>query len=243
MIHSHRAFSHLVHAVGEEGFGDDRLRQAAWVARCVGRDRTGPLRAQDFERLADRFEAESVTAGSLLFSTGAPPKGVWFVREGLIELSVDTDREHTVVDVLRPGDLAGDLAILLETPPPYTARARTDAHCLFLPAPELEALLGDPAICRRWLTSVSKRLAAGQGRLINMLGRPLPTQLDQLLLDEAVDNTIDLPHRTLAAMLGTSVPALNKTLKEFDRDGLITLDDPRIILTDPDRLHHLESAH
>ncbi|MCA2208666.1 Crp/Fnr family transcriptional regulator [Nocardia rosealba] len=244
MIHSHRAFSHLVRATGEDNFGDDQLRHAAWVARCVGRLRTCPLRVEDYDELADRFEPKPLVAGSSLFVAGAAPEGVWFVRQGLVELSVGSAQEQTVIDVLRPGDLDGDLALLLETPPPYTARARTDSHCLFLPAAAFDALLADhPDISRRWLTSVAKRLAAGQGRLINMLGRPLPTQLAQLLLDEAVDNTVDLPHRTLAAMLGTSVPTLNKALKEFDRDDLITLHDPTITLTSLDRLHHLESSH
>ncbi|WP_181698105.1 Crp/Fnr family transcriptional regulator [Nocardia sp. GTS18] len=159
MIHSHRAFSHLVRATGEDNFGDDQLRHAAWVARCVGRLRTCPLRVEDYDELADRFEPKPLVAGSSLFVAGAAPEGVWFVRQGLIELSVGSAQEQTVIDVLRPGDLDGDLALLLETPPPYTARARTDSRCLFLPAAAFDALLADhPDISRRWLTSVAKRL-------------------------------------------------------------------------------------
>jgi Mn-dependent DtxR family transcriptional regulator len=45
----------------------------------------------------------------------------------------------------------------------------------------------------------------------------------QLLLDEAVDDTITLTQRTLAAMLGVQRPSLNKIVKALEGDGLITI--------------------
>ncbi|MGW6423092.1 Crp/Fnr family transcriptional regulator [Nocardia sp. NPDC055053] len=244
MIHSHRAFSHLVHAMGEESFGDDQLRHAAWIARCVGRGPTAPLSPGEFTELVGRVEVGPLAAGSLVFSAGAPADGVWMVKQGQVELSVGSGRERAVVDVLGPGDVDGDIALLLGMPLAYTARTRTDANCLFLPASAFEALLAnDPATARRWFSSVTQRVSAGQGRLINMLGRPLPTQVAQLLLDEAVDGSVQLAQRTLAAMLGVHRPSLTKALKEFERRDLISIDDEAISIIDAERLRRLESAH
>ncbi len=38
-----------------------------------------------------------------------------------------------------------------------------------------------------------------------------------------VDGSIHLAQGTLAAMLGVQRPSLNKILKDFERDGLITI--------------------
>lgn len=154
-----------------------------------------------------------------------------------IELAVGSGRRRAVVDVLRAGDVDGDIPLLLDMPLPYTARALSDATCLFLNRDAFERLLATrPAISRRWLSSVAQRVSAGQSRLIGMLGRPLPAQLAQLLLDEVVDARVELAQRTIAAMLGVQRPSINKILKEFERDRLITVGYAIIEVTDPEGL-------
>jgi CRP-like cAMP-binding protein len=147
---------------------------------------------------------------------------VWIVRQGQIELAVGSGRRRVVVDVLRAGDVDGDIPLLLDMPMAYTARALNDSTCLYLDRAAFENLLAThPNIARRWLSSVAQRVSAGQGRLVAMLGRPLPAQVAQLLLDESVDGSVQLAQRTLAAMLGVQRPSLNKILKDFERDRLI----------------------
>lgn len=67
------------------------------------------------------------------------------------------------------------------------------------------------------------RLATSQNRILALLGKPLAGQVAQVLLDEAVNGTINLTQRTVAAMLGVQRPSLNKILKDFENDGLITV--------------------
>lgn len=232
-----RTFDHLIRAIGGEPFTDDQLRHAAWFARCVGRGAAAPLHPGDLTALADRIELESFPAGSLVFAAGSQPDGVWIVRQGQLELSVGSGRRRAVVDVLRPGDVDGDIALLLEMPLAYTARTLTESSCLFLSDSSFEALLAShPAIARRWLSSVAQRVSTGQARLINILGRALPVQVAQLLLDEAVDGSVQLAQRTLAAMLGVQRPSLNKILKEFERDGLIRVGYAVIEIIDAEAL-------
>jgi CRP-like cAMP-binding protein len=159
------------------------------------------------------------------------------VRQGQIELAVGSGRRRAVVDVLRPGDVDGDIPLLLDMPLAYTARALSDSTCLFLDRGAFERLIAThPAISRRWLSSVAQRVSTGQMRLIGLLGRPLPAQLAQLLLDEAVEARVELAQRTIAAMLGVQRPSVNKILKEFERDRLITIGYAVIEITNPDGL-------
>jgi CRP-like cAMP-binding protein len=212
------------------------VRHAAWVARCVGRGDAAPLTPEALTALAATLKQHRAERGSVIFQ-GGRPTGVWIVQHGRVELSVGSGRRRTVVGVLRPGDVDGDIQLLLDTPLPYTARALDDATLLSLSAGDFDHLLStSPPITRRWLSSVAQRLAASQMRLLGLLGRTLTEQVARLLLDEAVDGQVALPQRTLAAMLGVQRPSLNKILKELERDGLIAVRYAAIDIRDPQRL-------
>ncbi len=155
-------------------------------------------------------------------------------RSAQLELSVGSGRKRAVVHVLRPGDVDGDIPLLLEMTVPYTARALTDSVCLFLARADFELLLAThPTIARRWLSSVAGRLATSQARILGLLGRSLTAQVAQLLLDEATDGSVELAQRTLAAMLGVQRPSLNKILKDFERAHLIAIRYAAVDILDP----------
>lgn len=225
---------HFVQSLtGGEPASEAQVRQAAWIARCVGRGASAPLHPDDLSALAGTLQAREFAAGAVIFHADHAADGVWIVRHGQLELAVGSGRRRAVVDILHPGDVDGDIPLLLEMPLAYTARALTDATCLFLGRQAFERLLAThPAISRRWLSSVAQRVSAGQIRLMGMLGRSLPAQVAQLLLDEAVDTRVELAQRTLAAMLGAQRPSINKILKEFERDQLITVGYAVIEITD-----------
>jgi CRP-like cAMP-binding protein len=125
-----------------------------------------------------------------------------------------------VVHLLRPGDVDGDIQLLLGMPLPYTGRAIADAQYLFLPSASFEQLLATRLpIARRWLSSVAQRLAASQARVLG------------------------LPQRTLAAMRGVQRPSLNKVLKDLERDGLIRIGYSAIDILDPGGLARRAHQH
>ncbi len=223
---------------------DAPIRDAAWVARCVGRGASAPLAPDDVAALAETLTPVQLAAGTPLFGTDP---GVWILRSGHVELSVASGRNRVVVGVLRPGDVEGDIPLLLGLALPYTARAVDAVTCLHLTPPDFERLLArHPAIARRWLSSVAQRLATSHERLIALLGRPLPAQLAGLLLDEA-DTDADgavvlLPQRTLAAMLGVARPSLNKILKDFERHGHVEVGYSSVRLLDLAALRRIRWA-
>jgi CRP/FNR family transcriptional regulator, cAMP and macrophage regulator len=216
------------------------VRAAAWVARCVGRGEAAPLRPQDLAALATYLRPRELAPGEVAFAAGRPAAGVWIVRGGRLELAVGSGRRRAVVALLRPGDVDGDIHLLLEMAPPYTARAAQHAECLLLEAASFERLLREhPAIARRWLSSVASRLAASQARLLGLLGRSLTEQAARLLVEEASDQVVPLPQRTLAAMLGVQRPSLNKVLKQFERRGLLAVGYRSIRILDGAALQRL----
>jgi CRP-like cAMP-binding protein len=217
------------------------VRAAAWVARCVGRGASAPLRPGDLDALSRYLQQRRLKAGTVLFHPGVAPSGVWIVREGAVELTVGAGPRRVVVALLHPGDVEGDIHLLLAMPAPYAARAVDDVVALYLDAGDFDALLAaHPAITRRWMTSIAGRTAHTQMRIVDLLGAPLPVQAARLLLAEADDqDLIGLPQRVLAAMLGVQRSSLNKVLRELEDQGLLDLGYRTIRIRDRGKLARL----
>ncbi len=213
------------------------LREALWVSRCVGHAETTPLRPADVEGLANLIQVRTLVAGEPLVRAGEEPTAVCIVRDGCLELAVHGATGRQVIQTLRPGDIDGDIQMLLGKPMPYETRANTDTTCLLIERAAFEQLLAThPQLSRRWLTSVSQRLARSHSRLINLLGQPLEVQVARLLLDEQVDDVVKLTQTTVAALLGVRRPSINRVLKRFARAGMVQVSYGRVQIIDADAL-------
>ena len=229
--------------LGSEPSGD-LVREAAWVARCVGRADAAPLAESDLDALATYLSRRELPRGAVLFTAGRPSGGVWIVRSGSVELTAGSGRRRVVVSVLRAGDVEGDISLILGRSPPYTSRAIEPTTCLFLDASAFDRLLLEhPAVNRRWLSSCTTRLAHSHDRLLGLLGRPLGEQVAGLLLAEATEGSrVSLPQQILAAMLGVHRPSLNKVLKSLERAGLVEVSRMEVRITDRARLERIASG-
>lgn len=209
------------------------LRDALWVSRCVGRAGTTPLRLEDVEELARFIRVRQLAAGEPLARVGDEPAAVCIVREGRLELAVHGSAGRLVIQTLRAGDIDGDIQMLLDLRMPYETRAIVDTTCLMLDRAEFEELLAThPQVSRRWLTSVSQRLARSHSRLTSLLGEPLEIQVAQLLLEEHVDGVVNLTQTTVAALLGVRRPSVNRVLRRFAARGLVELSYGRVQILD-----------
>jgi CRP-like cAMP-binding protein len=219
------------------------LRDALWVSRCVGRAETAPLRPEDVEGLARFIQVRTLAVGEPLHRAGEHPAAVCIVREGGLELAVQGPGGRMVIQTLRAGDIDGDIQMLLGIPMPYEARAHLEATCLMLEREAFEELLGThPQLSRRWLTSVSQRLARSHSRLTSLLGQPLEVQVAQLLLEERVDDVVTLTQSTVAGLLGVRRPSVNKVLRRFARSGMVEISYGKVRILDSAALMSLDAG-
>ena len=173
-------------------------------------------------------------------SRGRHAEGMWIIREGRVHLFVGAGRQHQIVQVIERNDVLGDLELALGVRFAYSARAATDTVALYLDRFSFDRLMVDrPELARRWLTNIARRASNGQHRIVGLLGKSLAVQVARLLREEAVHNAINLPQRTLAAMLGVQRPSLNKVLKDLEKRGLIEVGYGRVSIRDPAGLAHL----
>ena len=77
-----------------------------------------------------------VRAGSVIFAENDPPTTAFLLESGEIEVSTMQRGEHTILGVLGPGMLLGEMAVIDNSPRAATARALTD--CVLTPIDRLQ---------------------------------------------------------------------------------------------------------
>ncbi|MDT4896253.1 MAG: family transcriptional regulator, cyclic receptor protein [Acidobacteriota bacterium] len=96
------------------------------------------LDEDDRTALAEVIDYEKLDEGQLLFQTGEPGESLYIVRSGEIELFIkDTAGQKIVLNVVRSGEMFGELSLLDSGPRSATATALTETELLVLDRDDL----------------------------------------------------------------------------------------------------------
>lgn len=212
-------------------------RHSAWIARDLARGDLAPLGAEDIVELASRLGEHSYPAGTTLFRARSMPACVHIVRSGSVRLTREVRGRQVTLQILRPGDVIGDVPLLVRMTEPFDAIAVEDSVVLSIDSVELSHLLERrPRLAQRWLVSVAMRMAATQARLAELLAGGLEVQLASLLLREADDGSVRLSQAILAELLGARRTSVNRLLRHLESTGLVRLGYGEVEIVDPVRL-------
>jgi CRP-like cAMP-binding protein len=218
---------------------DAMLRHAAWMARCLGRGELFPFTGHEIDLLAASIGVRRVGAGTPLLHEGRPVEVMGLIEAGEVELYRRTGIRRVALQILREGDLLGDIPFFCRMPAPFSARAVSDAAVIEIDRDTLTRLLGtQPALAQRFMFSLASRLERMQRRLLEVTTGDLRSQVATLLLDEAGDGVglVRLPQATLAELLGATRPSVNRVLKALESEGLLQVTYRQIEVRDPEGL-------
>jgi CRP-like cAMP-binding protein len=114
--------------------------------------------ARDLARRASLFDEARVGAGTVLTREGQFGRAVFLIVDGQATVS----RRGEVREVLGPGALVGETAILGDGPHPSSVVARTPMRVLVAGPQSLRALRNDGDLLRRVATSLALRLRGAE---------------------------------------------------------------------------------
>ena len=99
-------------------------------------------------------------AGSEIFRAGAPGDGVYFVKDGRVEISGPVGGEkRRVLCQFGPGEIFGEMAVIEELPRSATAMALAETQVYFIPRGPMRSLIErSPALAFSLLQLISHRL-------------------------------------------------------------------------------------
>ena len=201
-----------------------RLGQAgSWLACCLSRGPKAPLSGADIDELVAEMGETTVAGGTFVFRRGDPAARVHVVRTGLIELSRVVNGRRVTLQLLRPGDVFGDVPAFLDQPEQFDARALEDSAVLSMDSTALFRLLATRSpVARRWFISLAERMAGFQDRLVDLLAGGIESQLASVLLREGCPRgEVRLTQTQLAEMLGVPRTSVQRVLAALQSAGLI----------------------
>jgi len=215
---------------------DEMVRHAAWMARCLGRGELFPFSPAELQELAASIGVQRVEVGGRIFSAGDPLEFMGVIRSGEVELYHRKGMKRVILQIVRDGDLLGDIPFFCQMPAPFSARALSTVTLIRIDSVELSRMLNRyPAMCQRFLYSLASRLERTQRRLLELSMGDLRHQLATLLLEEShhrPDGAINLSQATLADLLGASRPSVNQALKALETKGFVRLGYRQVAVID-----------
>jgi CRP/FNR family cyclic AMP-dependent transcriptional regulator len=186
--------------------------------------------------------------GEVLFQEGEAGDRVYVIADGKIKLGhTAPDGRETLIAVLGPSEMLGELALFDPGPRAATATAIAPTRLLELRHDDLTGLLaGRPELSAQLLQSLARRLRKTNAALADLVFSDVPGRVAKALLDlakrfgEPVDEGIrlvhDLTQEELAQLVGASRETVNKALAEFGNRGWIRLEGKAVVILDEARL-------
>ncbi len=206
------------------------------------------LKSDQIEVVAGHFHTRVLEDDQILFHEEDPATVFYLILEGQVKI-VQTTAEgfEVILHILGPGDIVGALPTLGEGTYPAGAVSMGASLVGFVDADTFNQILVKfPRITKNLLLfatrvlqrshrkikelsteRVERRIARAIGRLSNQLGRQTE---EGILLD------LPLSRQDLAEMTGTTVFTVSRTLKEWERKGILLLGRERIIISSPHEL-------
>ena len=180
--------------------------------------------------------------GDVLFNEGDPPESLYLVLRGRMAIAIANpiDRRESVVALMEPDDLFGEMSMLDNGPRSAMARALEPTTVLAIPfEPILEMFDKYPKLLWNVTRMLAGRIrvtdeALADSVFLDVTGRTAKRLLE--LADGAEQFTLPVTQEELAGMVGASRERVNKAIASFIRLGWLEQQDRTYRILQRDRL-------
>lgn len=212
------------------------------------------LSAAETDRLRRQSVQRTHRAGEMIFSPEPHPHSVYLLERGLVRIYRLSDAgAETTFGYVRPGEIFGELAMFSKAPrESYAMAVRTSLTWCLRPEVVKEVLRSHPGIGLTITTQVGSRMKRIESRVEHLVFRSVPSRVAGILLELAEDFghrkdgrlVIDLviSQEDVAKLVGASRQAVNASLRELEREGIIQRDGRRLELVDLDTLRRMKDS-
>lgn len=214
--------------------------------------RSAPLFAALDEGAAMALRASTtetrLAKGQELFREGERGDRMFIIMEGKIKLGhTAADGRESLLAILGPGELLGELSLFDPGPRTATATALTESTLIALGHSSLRSwLTGRPEVAEALLQALAQRLRRTNEAMADLVFSDVPGRIAKVLLElgdkfgrqmpDGLHVTHDMTQEELAQLVGASRETVNKALADFASRGWIRLESRSVVLIDMERL-------
>jgi len=186
------------------------------------------------DRLARYSRLISLETNQLLFEKDDPSDGCYAILEGILKVSVTSDGQEVLLAMLGAGDVIGEMGLIDAQPRSATATALKPCTLAFLASRDFKhAADANPVIYMHMLEILSARLRTSNETATMQLLLPLRGRLARVLLRlaEGFGEPLEggrvlirqkFTQAELARMTGSSRENVNRQIKKWRREGLVS---------------------
>jgi CRP/FNR family transcriptional regulator, cyclic AMP receptor protein len=217
---------------------------AAWMDLLPLLSRLDLFRALDAETRAAIAEEAKVTRlrrGDVVFDVGDPAEELYVVRSGLVAIGIrSTDGRESMVALMEPGDVFGELGLFDGKGRSASARALEASEVVAIAYPPIREVLTErPELLWSVVALLAERLrvtdeALADSVFLDVTGRTAKRLIE--LSGGADEFTLPVTQEELAGLVGASRERVNKALSTFIRLGWLEQNERRYRITNRERL-------
>jgi CRP/FNR family cyclic AMP-dependent transcriptional regulator len=195
--------------------------------------------------LGARIHRKSFNSGEPIFHVGDAGQSMMVILAGTVRVSLPGPRGKAVILAdLSAGEVLGEIALLDGRERSADAAALTKCELLVLERRDVVAFLEKRAdVCLKLLDLVCARLRKADQRMSDIAFLELPVRLAKVLMDRigpigraGLKPKLSLSQSELAGMINATRENVNRCLRNWQRQGLIDLDERWIIVMRRDAL-------
>jgi CRP-like cAMP-binding protein len=196
------------------------------------------------ERVANHATRRTVARGITLFRKGDPGNALILVVSGQVKISVlSADGREAVLNVIHPGEVLGEIALLDGRPRTADAIALTDCELMTIDRREFTPFLRDnPDVALKLIEVLCERLRHTSEQVEDVIFLDLPGRLAKTLLylmtrsGQRPPCALTITQREIGQMIGMSRESANKQLRAWAARGWLRIERGRVVLLDADAL-------
>jgi CRP/FNR family transcriptional regulator, cyclic AMP receptor protein len=204
----------------------------------------GKLSADEIDTLLHYARVERYPAGEEIYAKGSPGQSMMAVLSGTAKMtSVSRDGKEVVLNIMYPGEIFGEIALLDGGERSADAIAMTDCEILVLNRRDFMPILEKRAdICLILLRILCQRLRQTTEQVEDVLFRHLESRIAKALLHlaesaglhgiQSLAVDLHLSQRELGYIAGGSRESVNKILQSWHKAGWIDLGKGTIAIRD-----------
>ena len=189
--------------------------------------------------LAGHARRQSFDIGEPIFHVGAPGQSMMVILNGTVRVSLPGPRGKGVILADLPaGELLGEVALLDGGERSADATALTRCELVVLERRDVVAFLEKrPDICLKLLELMCARLRKSDQRMSDIAFLELSVRLAKVLLDRisptgraGAKSKLSLSQTELANMINATRENVNRCLRNWQRQGIVDLDERWIVV-------------
>jgi CRP/FNR family transcriptional regulator, cyclic AMP receptor protein len=205
--------------------------------------RTLPL--EHIERLSAYASTRAYARGATIFTKGDPGTSLFAVCSGTIRIAVPSpDGRDAVFNLIREGEIFGEIALLDGKPRTADATAMTDSELMLIDRRDFVGVLeSQPETALKLIEVLCARVRKTSQQVEDVLFLDLPGRLAKQLLRligdaerSRGDHKVLMTQRELGQMIGMSRESTNKQLREWEERNWVRIERGEITVLVPEAL-------